>query len=232
VLGRLMVTVTSKTVVVQGNDLLDEDAMNPRSRRVLSHHWLSTLFVGVALLTSPMLSGCGYNEVIERDETVKASWAEVENQYQRRSDLVPNLVNIVKGAANFEQSTLTAVVEARAKVGSMKIDSSVIDDPEKLKAFEQAQGSLSSALSRLLVVTENYPELKATAAFRDLQVQLEGTENRITVARKRFIESVAEYNMTVLKFPSSIGANMRGKKERPTFTASTPGADKAPEVKF
>ena len=185
-----------------------------------------------ALAVAPSVTGCGYNEVIDRDQIVKAGWAEVENQYQRRADLVPNLVRTVQGAANFEKGTLSAVVEARAKVGSLKIDSSVIDDPEKLKQFEQAQGQLGSALSRLLVVSEQYPELKATAAFRDLQVQLEGTENRIAVARRRYIEGVADYNGTVLKFPSSIGAKMRGMKERPNFTATTPGADKAPEVKF
>lgn len=184
------------------------------------------------LATASTTTGCGYNEVIDKDQTVKAGWAEVENQYQRRADLVPNLVRTVQGAANFEKGTLSAVVEARAKVGQLKIDSSVIDDPEKLKQFEQAQGQLGSALSRLLVVSEQYPDLKATAAFRDLQVQLEGTENRITVARKRYIEGVADYNGTVLRFPSSIGAKMRGMKERPTFTATTAGADKAPEVKF
>ena len=176
--------------------------------------------------------GCGYNEVIQRDEAVKGAWAEVENQYQRRADLVPNLVSVVKGAAAFEKETLDAVVTARSKVGSLQVDSSTIDDPEKLKKFEQAQGELSSSLSRLLVVSENYPDLKAVGAFRDLQAQLEGTENRITVARKRFIEAVQAYNGTVLSFPTSIGAGMRGKSVRPTFTATTPGADKAPEVKF
>jgi LemA protein len=205
--------------------------MNQTSRSPFAHG-LSALLAALVLCVLSATSGCGYNEVIDRDEAVKAGWAEVENQYQRRADLVPNLVRIVQGAANFEKSTLEAVVQARSKVGSMQVDSSVIDDPQKLKAFEEAQGSLSSALSRLLVVSENYPQLRATAAFQDLQVQLEGTENRITVARRRFIESVAEYNKTVLRFPSSIGANMRGKKERPTFTATTPGADKAPEVKF
>jgi LemA protein len=177
-------------------------------------------------------SGCGYNEVIQRDEGVKAAWAEVENQYQRRADLVPNLVRVVKGAADFEKGTLEAVVQARSKVGSVQVDASTIDDPQKLKQFEQAQGELSGALSRLLVVAENYPTLKATDAFRDLQVQLEGTENRITVARRRFIDSVSAYNQSVLSFPTSIGAKMRGKSERPTFTATTPGADKAPEVAF
>ena len=144
---------------------------------------------------------------------------------------MPNLVNVVKGSAKFESDTLTKVVEARASVGQMKVDSSVIDDPEKLKKFEAAQGQLSGALSRLMVVSENYPDLKASAQFRDLQAQLEGTENRITVARKRFVESVAAYNKTVLVFPSSIGAGMRGKKERASFSAR-PGSDKPPEVKF
>lgn len=195
---------------------------------------VSRCLLSLALLACviPASTRCGYNEVIDRDQSVQAGWAEVENQYQRRADLVPNLVRVVQGAANFEKGTLQAVVEARAKVGSVQVDAATIDDPGKLKKFEQAQGQLSSALSRLLVVAEQYPDLKATAAFRDLQVQLEGTENRIAVARRRYIEAVAEYNMTVLRFPTSIGASMRGKKERPTFTASTPGADKAPEVKF
>ena len=175
------------------------------------------------------LSGCGYNEVIDRDESVKAAWAEVQSQYKRRADLVPALVKVVKGSANFEQQTLEKVVEARASVGQIKVDASTIDDPEKLKQFESAQGQLSGALQRLLVVSENYPDLKASAGFRDLQAQIEGTENRITVARGRFIESVAEYNKTVLRFPSSIGASMRGKKERPTFTGSA-ADEKPPEI--
>jgi LemA protein len=141
-------------------------------------------------------------------------------------------VKTVKGAANFEQETLERVVNARAKVGQVQLDGGSSSDPGKFKQFEQAQGELSSALSRLLVVSERYPELKATEAFRDLSVQLEGTENRITVARKRFVDSVAEYNKEVLRFPSSIGASMRGKAERPTFEATTPGAEKAPEVSF
>jgi LemA protein len=177
-------------------------------------------------------AGCGYNEVIQKDEAVKGAWGEVENQYQRRADLVPNLVRTVQGAANFEKGTLQAVVEARSKVGQVRVDASTIDDPQKLQQFEQAQSQLSSSLSRLLVVAEQYPQLKATDAFRDLQSQLEGTENRITVARRRFIEAVADYNRTVLEFPTSIGAKMRGKAVRPSFTATTPGADKAPEVKF
>jgi LemA protein len=176
-------------------------------------------------------ASCGYNEIIERDEEVKAAWAEVQNQYQRRADLVPNLVRVVKGSADFESGTLQKVVEARASVGSIKIDSSVIDDPEKLKAYEAAQSKLTSALSRLLAVSENYPDLKASAQFRDLQAQLEGTENRIAVARRRYIQNVAEYNKTVLLFPSSIGASMRGKKERPTFQTDAAN-EKPPEVSF
>jgi LemA protein len=191
------------------------------------------LILALALLgTTPLVSGCGYNEVITQDENVKASWAEVQNQYQRRADLVPNLVKTVKGAASFESETLQKVVEARAKVGQMKVDSSIIDDPKKLKAFSAAQGQLGSALSRLMVVVEKYPELKATAAFRDLQAQLEGTENRIAVARGRYIAAVAEYNKVVLHFPSSIGAGMRNKKERPTFEATTPNAEVPPSVEF
>jgi len=196
-------------------------------RRRFDFRVLSLVFSAVLVL-----AGCGYNDVITQDESVKAGWAEVQNQYQRRADLVPNLVKTVKGAAAFEKETLQAVVEARSRVGQVKIDSSIIDDPARLKQFQSAQGELGSALSRLMVVAEKYPELKATDAFRDLQAQLEGTENRITVARQRFIESVAEYNKVVLHFPSSIGASMRGKKERPTFEATTPGAEKPPEVNF
>jgi LemA protein len=191
------------------------------------------LFPALALvigLAGP-LSGCGYNEVITLDESVKSNWAEVENQYKRRADLVPNLVSVVKGAGTFEQETLTKVVEARSKVAGMKVDASTIDDPEKLKKFEAAQSELSGSLSRLLVVAEQYPTLKATDAYRDLQSQLEGTENRIAVARKRYIEAVGQYNVLVQSFPTSIGASMRGRKVRPTFEAA-PGSDKAPEVKL
>jgi LemA protein len=177
------------------------------------------------------LSGCGYNEVINNDENVKATWAEVQNQYKRRADLVPNLVKVVQGAANFERDTLQRVVEARSQVAGLKVDASTIDDPEKLQKFEQAQQQLGGALSRLLVVSENYPDLKASGAFRDLQAQLEGTENRIAVARGRYIESVSTYNKGVLNFPSSIGASLRGKKERPTFTGNA-ADEKAPEIKL
>ncbi|HEX2872716.1 MAG TPA: LemA family protein [Polyangiaceae bacterium] len=196
---------------------------------------LSRLFPALALViglaAAAPLTGCGYNEVITLDEGVKANWAEVENQYKRRADLVPNLVSVVKGAANFEQETLTKVVEARSKVAGLKVDASTIDDPEKLKKFEAAQNELSGSLSRLLVVAEQYPQLKATDAYRDLQSQLEGTENRIAVARKRYIEAVASYNVLVQSFPTSIGASMRGRAVRPTFQAA-PGSDKAPEIKL
>jgi LemA protein len=181
------------------------------------------------LVLSLGVTGCGYNDVIDKDEDVKGAWAEVQNQYKRRSDLVPNLVKTVQGAAKFEQETLQKVVEARSKVAGVKVDSSVIDDPQKLKQFEAAQQQLSGALSRLMVVVEKYPELRATEGFRDLQAQLEGTENRITVARKRYIDSVAEYNKLVQRFPTSIGASLRSKSVRPTFEAD-PGMEKPPEV--
>jgi LemA protein len=190
---------------------------------------LAALALLLALGSTAM--GCGYNDVIDKDENVKASWAEVQNQYKRRADLVPNLVLVVKGAAAFEQQTLQKVVEARAKVGSLNVDASTVDDPAKLKAFEEAQGQLSSALSRLMVVVEKYPDLKATDSFRDLQAQLEGTENRIAVARRRYIESVADYNKLVLRFPTSIGARMRGKAERANFEAA-PELARAPEVRL
>jgi len=186
------------------------------------------MFLGALGLGS--LGGCGYNDVIDRDEDVKASWSEVQNQYKRRADLIPNLVKVVKAAANFEADTLQKVVEARASVGKLNVDASTIDDPAKLRAFEEAQGKLGGALSRLLVVAEQYPDLKSNQSYRDLQAQIEGTENRITVARKRYIDSVAEYNKVVLRFPSSWGAGMRGKKERPTFTVEQAGIDQPPEL--
>lgn len=188
-------------------------------------------FSGAALVLSVFASGCGYNEVIDRDEDVKAAWSEVQNQYKRRADLVPNLVKTVQGAANFEKETLQNVVEARASVGKVTVDQSIIDDPERLAQFEAAQSKLSGALSRLLAVSENYPDLKASASFRDLQAQIEGTENRIAVARKRYIEAVAAYNKVVLRFPSSIGASLRGKSERPTFQGD-PAHEAPPEVAF
>ncbi len=179
-----------------------------------------------------VISGCGYNKLQGLDEDVKAAWSEVQNQYQRRADLVPNLVATVKGAASFEQETLQSVIEARSKATSVKLDASALSNPEAFKQFEQAQNALSSALSRLLVVVERYPELKATQNYRDLQAQLEGTENRIAVARKRYIESVAEYNKGVRFFPTNLTAKwLLGLELRQTFSVEESVA-KPPEVKF
>jgi LemA protein len=178
------------------------------------------------------LTGCGYNQLQALDENVKAAWSEVQNQYQRRADLVPNLVSTVKGAAQFEQETLTRVVEARSKATSVQVDARSLSNPETFRRFEEAQRELSSALSRLLVVVERYPELKANQNFRDLQAQLEGTENRIAVARKRYIESVAEYNKAVRFFPTNLTARyLLGLEVRETFTTDEK-ASKPPEVKF
>ena len=164
------------------------------------------------------LTGCGYNTFQTGDEQVKASWSEVINQYQRRADLIPNLVATVKGEAKFEQDTLSRVVEARAKATSIQATPELINDPAAFQKFQQAQGELTGALSRLLVVTENYPNLRANQGFRDLQAQLEGTENRITVARNRFIKSVQDYNVTVRSFPSNLTAMVMGYKQKANFT--------------
>jgi LemA protein len=176
---------------------------------------LLSLFLTAALLS---LSGCGYNTFQSTDEQIKASWAEVLNQYQRRADLVPNLVSTVKGETKFEQDTLTKVVEARSKATAIQATPELVNDPAAFQKFQQAQGQLSGALSRLLVVSENYPNLKANQAFRDLQAQLEGTENRITVARNRYIKSVQDYNVTVRSFPSNLTAMAFGYKEKANFT--------------
>lgn len=176
---------------------------------------LFILLISVFVLT---LSGCGYNTFQNTDEQIKASWAEVLNQYQRRADLIPNLVSTVKGETKFEQDTLIKVVEARAKATSIQVNSELINDPAAFAKFQQAQSQLSGALSRLLVVSENYPNLKANQAFRDLQAQLEGTENRITVARNRYIKAVQEYNVTVRSFPSNLTAMVFGYKEKANFT--------------
>lgn len=165
-----------------------------------------------------MLSGCGYNALQVTDEQVKAAWSEVLNQYQRRADLVPNLVNVVKGYAAHEQSVLTQVTEARAKVGSIQATPDLINDEQAFARFQQAQGKLTSALSRLLAVSENYPQLKADSLFRDLQAQLEGTENRIAVARNRYIKAVQEYNVTVRSFPANLTAKLFGYKPKPNFS--------------
>ena len=187
------------------------------------------IIIGAILL----LGGCGcgrYNEMVTQDENVKAKWAGVQSDYQRRADLIPNLVNSVKGAANFEQTTLTRVIEARAKATSVNVSADNLT-PEKIAEFQQAQAQLSGALSRLLVTVEQYPELKANQNFLDLQKQLEGTENRIKVSRNDFNAAVQGYNNTIRKFPNNIFAGMFGFKVRQPFTAD-PGADRAPEVKF
>jgi LemA protein len=179
------------------------------------------------------LSGCGYNTFQSSDEQTKASWAEVLNQYQRRSDLIPNLVSTVKGEAKFEQDTLTQVVEARSKATAIQATPELVNDPAAFQKFQQAQGQLSGALSRLLVVTENYPNLKANQAFRDLQAQLEGTENRITVARNRYIQSVQAYNVTVRSFPSNLTAMVMGYKEKANFTVDNEREiSRPPAVRF
>jgi LemA protein len=174
----------------------------------------------LALFGIAGMSGCGYNEFQTLDEQVTAAWAEVLSQYQRRSDLIPNIVATVKGEANFEQETLTKVIEARAKASSIQATPELVNDPAAFNKFQQAQGELSSALSRLLVVTENYPNLKANAAFQDLRVQLEGTENRITVARNKFIAAVQQYNTKVRSVPTNFTAMIFGYKTKPSFTVA------------
>ena len=176
------------------------------------------LWTAVATLITLSLGGCGYNTLQSNDEQIKASWSEVVNQYQRRADLVPNLVNTVKGFAAHEKEVLLGVTNARAKVGSIQATPELINKPEAFTKFQAAQGELSGALSRLLVVSENYPQLKADANFRDLQAQLEGTENRIAVARNRYIKAVQEYNVTVRSVPSNLTAMVFGFKEKPNFT--------------
>src|SRR5450756_1482382 len=170
------------------------------------------------VLLATLLSGCGYNTFQTTDEQIKASWAEVLNQYQRRADLIPNLVNTVKGYAAQEKDVLLGVTEARARVGSIQATPELINDPQAFAKFQAAQGQLTSALSRLLVVAENYPQLKSDQNFRDLQVQLEATENRITVARNRYIQAVKEYNVTVREFPTNLTAMLFGYKVKPSFT--------------
>ena len=172
----------------------------------------------LACLALLVLSGCGYNTLQQQDEQIKASWSEVVNQYQRRADLIPNLVNTVKGYAQQEKDVLLGVTNARARVGSIQATPELLNDPQAFARFQAAQGELTGALSRLLLVAENYPQLKSDANFRDLQAQLEGTENRITVARNRYIKSVQEYNVTVRSFPSNLTAMVFGHKEKPQFT--------------
>lgn len=198
-----------------------------RGRR---YTWATSLL----MLLSTVLAGCGINNIPTYDEQVKAAWAQVQNQYQRRSDLIPNLVETVKGYAKQEQDTLTAVVQARAKATSIQIDANTLNNPEQLKQFQEAQGQLSGALSRLMVVSERYPDLKSNQNFLALQSQLEGTENRISVARRDFIGAVARYNTEIRTFPGSLWHRMMYSDLplRPTFEATSADADKAPQVKF
>ena len=189
--------------------------------------WLAIGFLTLSL------SGCGYNTLQTTDEQINASWSEVVNQYQRRADLVPNLVNVVKGYAAHEKDILIQVTEARAKVGQIQVTPELVNDEQAFNKFQAAQGELSGALSRLMLVAENYPQLKADGVFRDLQAQLEGTENRIAVARGRYIKSVQEYNITVRKFPSNLTAMMFGFKTKPNFTVENEKAIATPpKVEF
>ena len=182
---------------------------------------------------SLLLSGCGYNALTSGDEQIKASWAEVLNQYQRRADLIPNLVKTVEGFAKQERDVLVQVTEARSKVSSIQATPEMVNDPQALQQFQAAQGQLSSALSRLLVTVERYPELKSDANFRDLQAQLEGTENRITVARNRYIDTVRQYNTLARSFPTNITAMLFGFEVKPSFTVENEAEiAKPPEVSF
>ncbi len=188
-------------------------------------------FLMIAALLS--LSACGYNQFQTKDETVNAAWAEVLNQYQRRADLIPNLVNTVKGYTQHENDTLLAVTQARAAATSFQITPEVLNNPEAFRKFQQLQGELGSALSRLMAISENYPNLKADTSFRDLQAQLEGTENRIAVARQRYIQAVADYNVLVRRFPSNLTAKMFGYTVKPSFTVDNEKAvSTAPAVNF
>ncbi len=194
---------------------------------------LRWLALALAVLAAPFLSACGYNEFQAKDEATKAAWAEVVNQYQRRADLIPNLVNTVKGYASHERETLEAVTRARAAATSIQVTPETLKDPAAFQKFQQAQGELSSALSRLMAVSENYPQLKADASFRDLQSQLEGTENRITVARQRYIRAVQDYNVLARSFPTNLTAKVMGYEVKPSFTVENEkGISTAPAVKF
>jgi LemA protein len=189
--------------------------------------------LAVSVLAAVFLSGCGYNEFQAKDEAVKAQWGEVVNQYQRRADLIPNLVNTVKGYASHERETLEAVTRARASATSVQVTPDVLNNPGALQKFQQAQGELTNALSRLMVVAEKYPDLKADASFRDLQSQLEGTENRITVARQRYIASVQEFNVLARRFPTNLTAKMFGYEVKPSFTVENEKSiSTAPTVDF
>ena len=187
--------------------------------------------VAIALVSTLTLSGCGYNTLQVKDEAVTASWSEVQNQYQRRADLVPNLVNVVKGYAKHEEQALTEVTQARANVAGLKVDREVLEDPALFEKYQQAQAQMTSALSRLIAVSENYPDLKANEQFRDLQVQLEGTENRIAVARNRYITTVQDFNGYARQFPQAMTAKVIGMDTKPNFSADQ-SAQNAPKVSF
>ena len=187
--------------------------------------------VVVALVSTLTLSGCGYNTLQVKDEAVTAAWSEVQNQYQRRADLVPNLVNVVKGYAKHEEQVLTEVTQARANVAGLKVDKEVLEDPALFQKYQEAQAQMTGALSRLIAVSENYPDLKANEQFRDLQVQLEGTENRISTARTRYVETVQDYNTYVRQFPQAMTAKVIGMKTKENFSADS-SAQKAPTVSF
>lgn len=193
--------------------------------------WIKNSALIVLLSGSLMLTGCGYNTLQVKDEAVTAAWSEVQNQYQRRADLVPNLVNVVKGYAKHEEQVLTEVTQARANVAGLKVDKQVVEDPALFQKYQEAQGQLTGALSRLIAVSENYPDLKANEQFRDLQVQLEGTENRIAVARNRYITTVQDYNSYVRQFPQVMTAKVIGMDTKPNFSAEQ-SAQTAPKVSF
>ena len=195
--------------------------------------WKKILLVTMLLSVTMGLTSCGYNQFQSLDEDSKASWSEVLNQYQRRADLVPNLVATVKGYAEHEEKVLTEVADARSKVGSIQVTPEVLNDPEAFAKFQAAQGQLTGALSRLMAVAENYPNLKADQGFRDLQAQLEGTENRVTVARNRYIASVKDYNVAIRSFPNNLTAMVFGYKTKPSFTVENEKQiSTAPKVEF
>jgi LemA protein len=189
---------------------------------------MRSIKLALAFALAVLLAGCGYNEIQTKDQAAKAAWAEVLSQYQRRADLIPNLVATVKGEANFEQETLTRVIEARAKATSIQVTPELANDPAALHNFQQAQGELGSALSRLLAVTENYPTLKANQGFQELRAELEGTENRITIARNRYIKTVEDYNVYIRQVPQNLTAMMFSYKEKPQFTVENEEAIKKP----
>ena len=193
--------------------------------------WIKNSALAIALASTLTLTGCGYNTLQVKDEAVIAAWSEVQNQYQRRADLVPNLVNVVKGYAKHEEQVLTEVTQARTNVAGLKVDKEVLEDPALFQKYQEAQSQMTGALSRLIAVSENYPDLKANEQFRDLQVQLEGTENRIAVARNRYITTVQDFNSYSRQFPQVMTAKVIGMDTKPNFSAEQ-GAQNAPKVSF